>query len=637
MKKWNEKMYVLTIIGTLAALIIMISYNHSTFYSNATKNIEDIGVSSLSQVTEQLEGYLSRGMNAVQATAVTLEYMLENDVSSEKIEEFLVYESDKYTAEIDKNFTGIYGLFNGEYIDGIGWVPDADYVPQKREWYVVAEKAQGEVALVSPYLDAQTGTVMMSISKMFPDNESVMSLDIKLDEIQSITENICLNGIGYGFVVDKEGLVVAHNDKEEKGENYFKDNHEMHGVLEKVYSGEDDCFEMDINGEMYTVFSDSVMHDWYVVMVVSNEKLFYDVKRTLSHNIIIGCVISALIIFFYMFTIRKIRQSMALERESSQKIEQMNRNMIRALVRTIDAKDRYTNGHSLRVADYALEIARRMHKTPEEQEKIYYAGLLHDVGKIRVPEEVINKAGKLTDEEYEQIKIHPVIGYHILKDIYDDKGIAISAKFHHERYDGKGYPNGLAGENIPEAARIIGVADSYDAMASNRSYRKALPQNIVREEIEKGKGTQFDPEVAEIMLQMIDEDKEYNLKENDFLQKTILVVDDEPMYIKMIEFIMKEQELYKIVGVSGGVEAMLYLEKNQVDLILLDVKMPEVDGFEALELIKEKYHIPVVFMTGDKSLETIQRATKLGVDDYINKPFLPLAIKEIVHSILSNR
>ena len=165
----------------------------------------------------------------------------------------------------------------------------------------------------------------------------------------------------------------------------------------------------------------------------------------------------------------------------------MNTNIIRALAYTIDAKDRYTSGHSQRVADYSLAIAKRMGKSEEEQKIIYNAALLHDVGKIRVPEEVINKPGKLTDEEFDQIRIHPVSGYHILKDIHDDARVAYGAKYHHERYDGKGYPNGLEGENIPEIARIIGVADAYDAMASNRSYRSALPQGVVRSEIEKGK------------------------------------------------------------------------------------------------------------------------------------------------------
>ena len=363
--------------------------------------------------------------------------------------------------------------------------------------------------------------------------------------------------------------------------------------------------------------------------------LFHEVNSTLARNILLCGLISALIVFFYVYTFKGIQQSMELERNSNQKIELTNMNMIRALVRTIDAKDRYTNGHSIRVAEYALRIAKELGKSEEEQQIIYYAGLLHDVGKTRVPEDIINKPGKLTDEEFEQIKIHPVTGYHILKDIYEDKTIALGVKFHHERYDGKGYPSGLTGENIPEIARIIGVADTYDAMASNRSYRSALPQEKVREEIEKGKGTQFDPQIADIMLQMIDSDKEYNLKENDSLQKTILVVDDDYMNIRMIELIMKGDPMYKIISATNGKEALKLLDEVSVDLIILDVEMPGMDGFETFSHIRKRHSIPVVFMTGNKDIETIHKATKLGIDDYISKPFVPLALKEIIHSILN--
>jgi len=139
--------------------------------------------------------------------------------------------------------------------------------------------------------------------------------------------------------------------------------------------------------------------------------------------------------------------------------------------------------------------------------------LLHDVGKIGVPDAVINKPGRLNDEEFEQIKKHPVLGDKILKKIREMPKLAIGARWHHERYDGTGYPDGLAGKDILEEARIIAVADSYDAMTSNRSYRGFLPQEKVREEIEKGKGTQFDPVFADIMLQIMDEDKDYKLRE----------------------------------------------------------------------------------------------------------------------------
>lgn len=196
------------------------------------------------------------------------------------------------------------------------------------------------------------------------------------------------------------------------------------------------------------------------------------------------------------------------------KVENFSRQLISALAKTIDAKDQYTNGHSERVAKYARMLAGRMGKDEQEQEKIYNIGMLHDIGKIGISGEIINKTTKLTDEEYEIIKTHPLIGAGILENISEIPEIATGARWHHERYDGKGYPDGLKGKDLPEIARIIGVADAYDAMASNRSYRKVLPQEVVRSEIEKGKGTQFDPEIADLMLKLIDEDTEYRLRED---------------------------------------------------------------------------------------------------------------------------
>jgi putative two-component system response regulator len=158
-------------------------------------------------------------------------------------------------------------------------------------------------------------------------------------------------------------------------------------------------------------------------------------------------------------------------------------------------------------------MAVRMGKSKEETDMVYYIGLLHDIGKIGISDAIINKPGKLTDEEYAIIKTHPAIGADILKDMTEIPNAAIGAHWHHERYDGNGYPDGLKGEGIPEYARIIGVADAYDAMTSKRSYRDVLPQDVVRAEIEKGKGTQFDPHIADIMLAMMDEDPEYQMRE----------------------------------------------------------------------------------------------------------------------------
>ena len=314
-------------------------------------------------------------------------------------------------------------------------------------------------------------------------------------------------------------------------------------------------------------------------------------------------------------------------------LEEMFVQTVTALSEAVDAKDRYTSGHSKRVAEYAQMISKRMGMSQEEQEEIYRAGLLHDVGKIRIPVEIINKAGKLTDEEYNIIKVHPVTSYNILRGIARNNLIALAAKYHHERYDGTGYPNGISGDLIPLAARILAVADTYDAMTSNRSYRNALPQDVVRSEIENGKGTQFDPNITEIMLQMIDEDKNYIMRQEEEITRKILTVDDEPMNNMILSHIMKDEPMYEMKSAVSGEEALELLKNEKFDLIMLDVNMPGMSGLETLQHIKERYDIPVVLMTVDKKLSTSSQFAELGCDDFITKPFLPLLIKELVHSM----
>ena len=212
----------------------------------------------------------------------------------------------------------------------------------------------------------------------------------------------------------------------------------------------------------------------------------------------------------------EVRRRTAELEESRRKHEVLSLQVVKTLASAIDAKDRYTNGHSSRVAKYSKEIALRTGKPVEFQEEIYFVALLHDIGKIGVPDNILNKNSELTDSEYETIKQHPSIGVEILKNITEMPNIEIGAHYHHERYDGKGYPEGISGDDIPEIARIIAVADAYDAMTSRRSYRTALSQSAVREELVKERGRQFDPLFADVMLKMIDEDVHYEMRDDGF-------------------------------------------------------------------------------------------------------------------------
>lgn len=202
-----------------------------------------------------------------------------------------------------------------------------------------------------------------------------------------------------------------------------------------------------------------------------------------------------------MKIITKINQEL---KDKNQELENAYLESIQTLRYTVEAKDSYTRGHSDRVADFSVLIGKYL-KLPEEDLKILrIGGLFHDIGKIGVPDSILLKEAKLTSEEYSEIKNHPSIGKQILSNASIFKDMIPIVYHHHEKFDGTGYPTGLAGENIPLFARIAAVADTFDAMTTKRSYRNALPLEVVRAEIEKCSGTQFDPAITKVFLDILD-------------------------------------------------------------------------------------------------------------------------------------
>jgi HD-GYP domain-containing protein (c-di-GMP phosphodiesterase class II) len=182
-----------------------------------------------------------------------------------------------------------------------------------------------------------------------------------------------------------------------------------------------------------------------------------------------------------------------------QELENIVTSVVRVLVSTIEAKDPYTRGHSERVAEYARILSNEMGASEEEADRAHFTGLLHDIGKIGIPDAILQKTDRLTAEEFGTVKSHPVVGWEILKVIDSLAYVEAGVLFHHERFDGTGYPSGLAGEDIPLMGRIMSVADAFDAMTSNRSYRQGMPVEKVREIFREGAGTQWDPQVVQAL------------------------------------------------------------------------------------------------------------------------------------------
>ena len=192
--------------------------------------------------------------------------------------------------------------------------------------------------------------------------------------------------------------------------------------------------------------------------------------------------------------------------DTYEKLEEAYMESIETLRHTVDAKDPYTRGHSDRVSEISVLIGEKLGLSEQDLRTLRIGGLFHDIGKIGVPDSILQKKSKLTDDEYSEIKNHPAIGVHILSTETIFKDIIPIVKHHHEKYDGNGYPSRLKGEDIPYLARITTIADSFDAMSSKRSYRNSLPLDVIKEEFRKNRGTQFDPELDDIFLDILEND-----------------------------------------------------------------------------------------------------------------------------------
>ena len=202
-----------------------------------------------------------------------------------------------------------------------------------------------------------------------------------------------------------------------------------------------------------------------------------------------------------MNEIKKINNELS---DTYEKLEQAYLESIQTLRYTVEAKDTYTRGHSDRVSEFSVLIGKHLHLPDADIDTLRIGGLFHDIGKIGVPDTILQKEAKLTNDEYSQIKQHPNIGVHILSHAKIFQNILPIVEHHHERFDGTGYPGRLAGQNIPYLARITSIADSFDAMSSRRSYRDSLPLDVIISEFQKGRGTQFDPKLTDIFLDILE-------------------------------------------------------------------------------------------------------------------------------------
>ncbi len=277
---------------------VMVGYTSKLIYNVAVLNSSAVIEDRIKNVSSLIENHLNTAENVLQITADSVHHMLISGSTPSRIHEFLVEETDNVTEQFGENYHGLYGYIMSKYMDGLNWVPPDDYDPKTRDWYVGARDGDGEVVFVPPYIDAQTGSLIISVCRMLPDRQNILSLDVKLDGIQSLMKELTINGKGYGFVIDESGLIIAHGDERKKGTSITQ----IPGgteLLSSIKNWETGSFSQMYEGEKSTVFVNRIKNNWYVVMVVSNNELYAEVTRQLIINVFICSLIFIMIAIFY--------------------------------------------------------------------------------------------------------------------------------------------------------------------------------------------------------------------------------------------------------------------------------------------------------------------------------------------------
>ena len=295
-RKKHSMMIPLILVFIFVA--VMVGYTSKLIYNVAVLNSGAVIEDRIKNVSSRIDTHLNTAENVLQITADSVHHMLISGSTPSRIHEFLVEETKNVTDQFGENFHGFYGYIMSKYMDGLNWVPPEGYDPKERDWYIVAQQTDGEVALVPPYVDAQTGSLIISVSRMLPDRQNIVSLDVKLDEIQSYVKELAINGKGYGFVIDKTGLFIANADDSKRGTNIVDtpDGQELLDIIKNEGTGH--CIH-SFNGEESTIFYNAIKNDWYVVMVVDNAQLYGEVHRQLFINVLICTVVFITIALFY--------------------------------------------------------------------------------------------------------------------------------------------------------------------------------------------------------------------------------------------------------------------------------------------------------------------------------------------------
>ncbi len=670
MKQKESKAYIkpaliLPLLLILIFMVIMVSYTSSALYRSSVSTLKEVGADKVTGIASRLENYLYTAKSVLWVTADSVEHLTRNSATPEQILEYLTEQSAKQAEQFDESYTGIYGYIMGEYLDGVGWTPPEGFDPTTRDWYQTAMEARGESAIVSPYVDAQTKKVIISVSRMLPNGTDVLSLDLTLDHIQDLAYELKLKGKGYGFVVDRTGLVIAHTDERFKG-TYINSTVEERGFLRKIINTSDSSFEYSLDGMESTVFSKEIMDQWYAVIVISDKELYREIWSQLAVNILFCTIIFIMIVVFYFLGYRnELKYSSQMEK---MRLDEQGREYERrVLLLEKDAADNANRAKSSFLASMSHEIRTPMNAIIGMDEMILrecketrikkYALDIQSAGKTLLS--IINDILDFSKIESGKLQLSPV-SYEVsplLNDVAnmtlkkaEEKGLTFQMNISPD------IPSVLFGDEIrirQIMLNLINNAVKYThsgGVTADISFRKDDNKLVIRvedtgigirpEDMDRlfesftrleenrnrtiegtGLGLNITSRLVDMMNGKIDVESEYGRGSVFTAEVTQEVIDETPIedFVKNLAKIHAEKEEYAPSLVAPKAR-ILVVDDNDMNLTVITsllkntkIKLKTAEsGRECLDLLK-KEHFDVIMldqmmpeMSGDETLKIIR-------------------------------
>jgi len=715
---------IIPLLLILALMIIMVVYTSQVINNVTVVNLHEIGEDKISGVEAKLVNYLDSNKSVLRVTADTVDHMVRTGSTSEEILNYIQEETAVLASQFNADYTGLYGYIQGQYLDGLAWVPPEGYDPVQRAWYTAAVEGAGDIVIVPPYLDAQTGDIVISICRRLSDEKNVLALDMTMNSIQDMANELRLREKGYGFIMDESGLIVAHPDESRKG-LMLGDNDEEKQFLEQVRTVRDGYFEMSLLGKPSTVFVKPILNQWYVIITISNEELFAEHGKQLAVNVLICSVIFSLIALFYFLGNRN-EQNISRRMEEMKMEEQRQAYETKVLKLEKEAADRASEAKSDFLAEISHEIRTPINAvlgmnemilrecdrsggafSPAEQEEAFrnisncasniekaganLLAIINDIldfskietGKMEITEGNYELSSLLNDVsgmvafrardkglEYrldvdrsipdalygDKIRVRQIITNLLSNAVkYTDEGtVFLRVSSLEKEYTPGGRITleitvrdtgiGIREEDLPKLFTKFQRVDlNRNSTVEGTGLGLAITHNLlelmggsIRVESEYGKGSAFTVILPQTVVstEPIGSVRSEGAADGAGVKRgpesfrapdaRILVVDDTRMNIEVTVGLLRKTAVRADTAQSGP-EALEMLKTNAYDVVVMDQRMPGMDGTEVLHRLRTmkdspNENVPVICMTADAVIGARERYTAEGFTDYLPKP-----------------